>query len=323
MSHLSLTCEEISPMLDAFHDGELDQSEHAGVTLHLSLCGKCQAKLSEIGNVVSSLKSLPRMQMPRDLTLDAEFMRRAMAVANATSSATTSEGSTDTKEKVGGELKSFPVRAKAGSAPLMKKIFPLPGPVIFASVAAAAALALVVIVPRYLNAPANNSPSLASLPKTNNEKLSESNHSQNIAAVGHTSEIRAAHNATNQPVTDQESASHLPVRAIAQGAEMNVSTNKEPRDVGGHATSELASAKVPSVSQPTPQAVEQPAESTGTQDSQISSHSDQVLDERDAQQNTAPEQGELIALYPGDGASAVNDELAIPTDEDGLYALKL
>jgi anti-sigma factor RsiW len=319
MSQLSLTCEEISPMLDAYHDGELDQSERAGVASHLSSCGKCQSKLGEIGNVVSSLKSLPRMQMPRDLSLDADFMRRAMAVANASGS----EGSADTKEKVGGEVRSFPVNPKVGSTPLLKKIFPLPGPVIFASVAAAAALALVVIVPHYLNTPATNAPSLANLPKTNNERFSASNHGQNIASeIGHSTEIRAAHNAANQPVMGQESASHLPVRAIAQGNENNIPVSKESHDVGDRTTSELASARIPTVSQPKPVAVAEPAESAGAQDNQISSHNDQVPEERDAQ-STSPEQGELLALYPGDSANAVTDELAIPTDEDGLYALKL
>jgi anti-sigma factor RsiW len=323
MSQLSFTCEEISPMLDAYHDGELDQSERSGVASHLSLCGKCQAKLSEIGNVVSSLKNLPRLQMPHDLTLDAEFMRRAMAIANATSSATNLKGSADTNEKVGGELKAFPIKPKAGSAPLLKKIFPLPGPVILASTAAAAALALVVIVPRYLNTPATNAPTLANLPKANNEKFSASNHGQNIASeIGHNSEIRAAHNAINQPAMEQASASHLPVRAIAQGNENNVPISKESHDIGNHATNELASARVPLISQPAPEPADAPAESTGVQDNQVNSHTDPVPEERDAQ-SAAPEQGELLALYPGDNTNAVTDELAIPTDEDGLYALKL
>src|SRR5277367_2236110 len=124
MSLHSLTCEDISPLLDAYHDGELDKAERNSVASHLSSCPECQAKLIEIESVVSSLKNLPRLQMSRDLTADPEYLKRAMAIVEASAT-----DSAKAPEKAGAEIKEFPVRKKA--APLAQRIFPIPGPVIF------------------------------------------------------------------------------------------------------------------------------------------------------------------------------------------------
>jgi anti-sigma factor RsiW len=173
MSLNLLTCDDISPLLDAYHDGELDQAERNSVAAHLGSCGDCQAKLIEIESVVTSLKNLPKLQMARDLSADPEFLKRALELASVPSDSS--------KEKVGAEIKNFPGNSRKQSEPFVKKLFPVPGPVIFASFAAAAALALVIAVPRYLNNTAATGPSVASLPKQATPKVDENAHSTNAA----------------------------------------------------------------------------------------------------------------------------------------------
>lgn len=63
-------CLEIAPLLDAFHDGELPESEKPAVSSHLLTCEKCQGRLREIESLVVSLRNLPRLEMPHSLQVD-------------------------------------------------------------------------------------------------------------------------------------------------------------------------------------------------------------------------------------------------------------
>lgn len=66
------TCLEISTMLDAYHDHELDTVERNLVDLHLSTCSNCGAKLEGIRQMVASLQALPELAPGRDLSQDIE-----------------------------------------------------------------------------------------------------------------------------------------------------------------------------------------------------------------------------------------------------------
>lgn len=63
-------CSNITPLLDAFHDNELPQSERTQVAAHLETCQTCQVRLKEIDKLVTSLKTLSRAKMPHELKLD-------------------------------------------------------------------------------------------------------------------------------------------------------------------------------------------------------------------------------------------------------------
>jgi hypothetical protein len=312
MSLHSITCEDISPLLDAYHDGELDKAERDNVAGHLTSCPSCQSKLVEIESVVSSLKNLPRLQITHDLTADPEYLKRAMEIVRASDK----EVGRAT-EKVGAEIKEFPVRRKASA--FAKGIFPLPGPVIFASVAAAAALALVLVVPHYLNS--TNSPTVAIAPKQANPKLDLNPHSQTAVApeISNAPDLKVAHNPTVTPDLSQDSASHQPLHNIAQVNDANAPASKDRQ---AQTPPEIASATLPINSEPESAMVSPSVDAASSPAVQAISQGDQTSDEIPASATATAEPAELLALYPGE-TTAVTDELAIPTDEDGLYALKL
>lgn len=67
MSESELKCVEVEPLLDAFHDGEIDEADKQSVERHLADCQPCQAKLAEIARLVSSLRNLPQLKLERDI----------------------------------------------------------------------------------------------------------------------------------------------------------------------------------------------------------------------------------------------------------------
>src|SRR5271170_3215146 len=138
MSLKSLTCEDVNPLLDAYRDEELDQVERQDVASHLDSCQNCQTKLKGIESVVASLKSLPQLQMPHSLTTDIDFLKTAFEIAGCR---VDSEVETTAKPQSSSDtIKAFPIAEESGKHRLLHRIFPIPGPVIFAGAAAAAAL---------------------------------------------------------------------------------------------------------------------------------------------------------------------------------------
>lgn len=122
MSLKSLTCEDVNPLLDAYRDQELDQFERQAVAAHLDSCQNCQTKLKGIESVVSSLKSLPQLQMPHDLTADMDFLKTAFELAgcrvdSAVETTAKAESSTDT-------IKAFPIAEESSKHRLLHRIFP-------------------------------------------------------------------------------------------------------------------------------------------------------------------------------------------------------
>lgn len=75
-------CSEIELLLDAYHDGELFGEQFALVDEHLGQCPDCQRQLTEIKQVVSVLKDLPRLELSPDLEqkLDGLLEKKPQAV---------------------------------------------------------------------------------------------------------------------------------------------------------------------------------------------------------------------------------------------------
>ncbi len=67
MSSKNSQCETIVPMLDAFVDNELDESEKGQVLMHVQSCDDCKSHVKEIEALKTSLASLPRRKMNIDL----------------------------------------------------------------------------------------------------------------------------------------------------------------------------------------------------------------------------------------------------------------
>jgi len=65
-------CEQLEPLLSAYHDGELNDAERALAERHLNACGACQSCLLQIDAVASSLKALPRLNPKTDVAANIE-----------------------------------------------------------------------------------------------------------------------------------------------------------------------------------------------------------------------------------------------------------
>jgi len=63
----SSECAQISELLSAYHDREIDSEERLKVEAHLSSCQPCSGELQSISGLVQSLKNLPRYSAPADI----------------------------------------------------------------------------------------------------------------------------------------------------------------------------------------------------------------------------------------------------------------
>lgn len=70
MESIEFTCKQIEESLDAFHDGELPAEERAPVQAHLQSCPSCVSKLGEINRVVHALKTMPRVTLSPEASVD-------------------------------------------------------------------------------------------------------------------------------------------------------------------------------------------------------------------------------------------------------------
>lgn len=75
-------CHPILELLDAYHDGELDQQEQSQVKSHLDACSSCSNSLARITELVVDLKSLPRVQPSKDIVASIDFSKIDSATNN-------------------------------------------------------------------------------------------------------------------------------------------------------------------------------------------------------------------------------------------------
>lgn len=74
-----MNCEQVTPLLSALHDGELDAEERNAVLAHLSSCGSCSAYLDSIRSMSELATQLPAATPPPDLV---EKVERALTEKN-------------------------------------------------------------------------------------------------------------------------------------------------------------------------------------------------------------------------------------------------
>lgn len=70
MADKNETCQEMEPLLDSFHDSELDDAGQESVRSHIDQCAGCRSKLADIERVAKSVASLPRLEMEREIDID-------------------------------------------------------------------------------------------------------------------------------------------------------------------------------------------------------------------------------------------------------------
>lgn len=70
MSTKNSSCEYFLPLLDAFVDKELEASEQLEVEAHLGSCEDCSAVIKETEVLKSSLATMPKLSLGRDLADD-------------------------------------------------------------------------------------------------------------------------------------------------------------------------------------------------------------------------------------------------------------
>lgn len=64
-----MDCHEVSDLLSAYIDGELELDESRGITNHLSVCARCRKELFELQQTIDLLHALPDLTPPPDLCL--------------------------------------------------------------------------------------------------------------------------------------------------------------------------------------------------------------------------------------------------------------
>ena len=66
---MTFACEHILPLLDAYHDGELDPPARAQVEEHLAACEACAAELARIRAAAEPLRAMRELQpTPQQMT---------------------------------------------------------------------------------------------------------------------------------------------------------------------------------------------------------------------------------------------------------------
>lgn len=79
MSTKNSSCEYFLPLLDAFVDKELEASEQLEVGAHLGSCEDCSAVIKEIELLKSSLATMPKLTLGRDLADDLDKLLQGSA----------------------------------------------------------------------------------------------------------------------------------------------------------------------------------------------------------------------------------------------------
>jgi len=306
---VSFNCEEVYSLLDAYHDGELSGVEESGVASHLGSCAKCHKHLEEIEGVVKSLQNVPRLNIPNDLTADLAFLNRALAaIEEAPTAQETKAASEQTKSE-----KVTPISEKSTIKPA--RPISIAAPVTVAAIAAAAAIALFVTIPRMLKTPLSNGSTVANHNETHTKDTPKTVQPEREVAViqpstnnfsekpnqNETSTQPSNHTHSNAIEKDPLIAEYTPAMSVPHKLDENLTTP----DNNASKTGDVTSSNEDSTTGVT-------AENAIPTDHEIATANAQ-----------SPDGPDIVALYPSDSNNTPTEDLAIPTDEDGLYAIKL
>ncbi len=288
MSSKNSQCETFVPMLDAFVDNELDQSEKEQVQMHLQSCDFCKHQVKEIETLKTSLASMPRRKMSLDLA--------------------------DNFDQILTKESQVSVQKPSNVVPISSKRRWV------VAAASAAAVAVIAIAGSMVSkgggvqvANSNSSNGLQSV-------------AQNSGAAGRS--VQSGMNTTdkNAVASNQLQNSHVTDNnaADSQGAKLPDSNGQSGSKI---AASHSGNSTVKEVLQPDAIAKTAGAHFSEDMTQTQSSNTTVVAHDGSSKTNIHGAQkdrssgSELLALYEED--DGIGSDIGMTTDEDGLYAIKL
>lgn len=296
MTDSLVNCTDIEPLLDAFHDGELDSAERQSIEKHLAACQVCPSKLAEIGRLVTSLRSLPELKPTKDF---------ADAIPDFE----------------GGRRRVFPA-SRAGGQGQEKG---LDQPLAFrrltwisAAVAAAAALLLFV----FKTSHGTNSPALVA-------KGPPAPQSGSRQVASQTKDIRSARELADNASRPEETTAHSAGTALTAAKERQ-GKGRSVSSATGEIASNPGKSGHPAIKSP---GSEQPklklAQNPPGENAQAVSGAEQSRNRTDGTtpslENEEGSHGASVEVATLDevGHSTITGAIGLSTDEDGLYAIKM
>lgn len=309
---VNYNCDQLSELLDAYHDNELPPNERESVAQHVSECSACSGRLADISRLARSLSSLPRMRPSRDFIDNIDFDKLL------SEDCTTAEPSPTVSIQDSAPARTLqPVAAKQPLEPTPLKIAgsvtPLRSRAIAGGVAGAVA-AVAVVFAAMLHKPEQN-PSVANLssPEAPVVATSSANSGTNPNSLT-TPQLPAVPPAADPVVNSSNNASTT--SGIVGGTDRpNGSSTTDPGFSVIPKRLVTPEAVTPATIPP-PEAIASSSTTTTA-----SSKPDTIADSTVSQANCDKEVAIEIAALSDD--DSVCDSLGIATDEDGLYDIKI
>jgi hypothetical protein len=293
-------CEQLEPLISAYHDGELNEAERSAAERHLNGCAVCQNRLLAIGAVASSLNSLPRLNPKVDVAANIEQL-----IANQP-----------------------------------KGISQFKRPIAWSAAGIAAAVAVLAVSSNFNNTLSPSNSVLTANSKVNQSSQSKQNQSNSKAGAGIADSVNPEIASASQPDEPAAQLNALPQLAPDHiASNRNHSGNNAEVHGGAKKDASITEPQVkpsadhnaknsPKVNPPVQVAsIGNAAASGGTTSGARLDGSDTRLianrsNSAGIRAATIGTDGNLVAVYDTE-QRGVTEELGITTDEDGLYAIKL
>jgi anti-sigma factor RsiW len=325
MSAQSCPCEEVIPLLDAYHDGELSGAEESLVSSHLVSCSTCPSRLKEIENLIGSLQGLPKLVMANDLSADSDFLKKALGKLETTASAS-GKSVGQNAEKIGQDKKDV---VEFTNKPLLPRsnVF---GPLAIAAVSAAAAITLAVTIPPMLHNQKTVSPAVAlktapalepnvKVAKETAPVLNQSSQSEKLEAEREAAKTALARVSIHPDLALHEHRDLIHNHAANDGSLQAMMPPQTSGQSSSVSEADIANATTNNTDESSAiNGGDSDKSSAPTEIASAGSPAIMPSDDRDS----VSEQPEILAAYPTDSGSAP-EELGLSTDEDGLYAFKM
>lgn len=293
-------CDQMSELLDAYHDHELADDERILVEQHVSQCAACESKLADIARLVLDLRAMPRFMPARDIVDSIDFDK---LIAHSTESSSevlslVAPSAQPTLPPV--TISSEEQSDRPAAVPSSGKVVPMRSRFfggVFAAAVAVAALAFAVVLNKPNPEPTGVALAPGSRPAVAQSPAHIAPSESGPAVVANNSEQPAAAPQQDSTVKQRSESSNVGNRHSGE----SVVAVKPPKNQSGQAaeTSLIASSAVDS----------------GTS-REVTSGNTQIA----TAYNDAESSIEIAALSEGDD---MTDSLGVATDEDGLYEIKI
>lgn len=299
-------CDQMSELLDAYHDHELADDERILVEQHVSQCAVCDSKLADIARLVLDLRAMPRLMPARDIVDSIDFdkliahstMSSSEVLSQVTPSAKPTQPAVTTSSEGQSDRIATVVPASGKVVQMRSRYF---GGVLAGAVAVAA-LAFAVVLNKPSTEPAGVALAPASRPAAVAQSPAQDAPSQTGPAVVATNNGQSSLPKHIATVEQPSSSSAVANRNSAE----SVVAVKPPNNQSGSTaeTPLIASSAVDSGM----------ARAVGT--AAVVGGNTQIA----TAYNDADSSIEIAALGEGDD---MTDSLGVATDEDGLYEIKI